>query len=268
MIVFPPAKINIGLNIIRKRDDGFHDIETVFYPLELSDIVEVVQSSSKTEFSNTGLLVDAPATSNLCVKAYQLLKKDYNLPEVKIHLHKIIPMGAGLGGGSSDAAYVLKVLNQLFDLKISNDAMIDYASQLGSDCAFFVNGEPSLATGRGEVLSPLPLNLKGYHVLLIKPDIHISTAEAYSGVTPFKPEKSLNELLKWDIRDWKNCIVNDFEKHLFIKYPQLSDIKNFMYGKGAVYASMSGSGSTVYGIFKDEPAIKGYENCFWWKGKL
>jgi 4-diphosphocytidyl-2-C-methyl-D-erythritol kinase len=272
MLCFPHAKINIGLNILNKRPDGFHNIETIFYPIGLSDVLEFIEAPDNSKqpiFTNSGLLIDAPEEKNLCVKAYRLLQTDFNLPDIQIHLHKIIPFGAGLGGGSSDAAFMLKILNGYFNLKLSETRLIEYASKLGSDCAFFIYGKPCLATGRGEILTPIHLDLSDYSILLVKPNTHISTVEAYSGVTPSIPENSLHELIKLPISNWKNYIKNDFEEHLFETYPELKNIKAELYNLGALYAAMSGSGSSIYGIFKSLPYIDNkFKDCYIYKNKL
>jgi 4-diphosphocytidyl-2-C-methyl-D-erythritol kinase len=255
MISFPNAKINIGLNILRKRDDGYHEIETVFYAIQLCDILEIVENppgSHMPAFHNTGILIDVPKEKNLCLKAYQLLKKDFKLPEVSVHLHKIIPLEAGLGGGSSDAAFTINILDKLFSLKLSNEKKIHYASMLGSDCAFFIENKPSLATGRGEILKEIELDLSGLHIVVVKPSFNISTSEAYSGVKPGLPGCRLNENMKLPVEQWKGNITNDFENHILLKHPELAQIKEKLYLSGAVYASLSGSGSAVYGIFKEK----------------
>ncbi len=268
MVSFPNAKINIGLNILNKRDDGFHNLETIFYPINLCDVLEFVEVDGRVDFSNSGLNIDCDIEDNLCVKAYRLLQKNYNLPNIKIHLHKVIPFGAGLGGGSSDASFVLKSLNEYFQLGISSDTLKEFSSQLGSDCAFFIDNKPSFAYDRGEKLQEIDLNLKGYHIVLVKPDIHISTQEAYAGINPKVPEVSLKELISQPIENWKNSIFNDFENHLFKAYPLIKKIKEDLYNMGAVYASMSGSGSSVYGIFKEKVDAKIFKDYFVWQGML
>lgn len=274
MIYYPNAKINIGLNIIKKRSDGFHDLETVFYPVALNDILEFAADESLTndvQFSESGISTDSLAEHNLCVKAYRLLKNDRDLQPLKIHLHKKIPIGAGLGGGSSDAAFMLKGLNKYFGLKISKKQLMQYAAQLGSDCAFFIRNKAAYATGRGNKLSNIDLDLKGLRILLIYPSIHISTAEAYKTVTPKTPEYSLADLIKQPVDKWRNRIVNDFEEGLFPHHPLLREIKNMLYDSGAVYASMSGSGSAIYGIFPKETNthhINYNKNWFAWHGVL
>ncbi len=259
MVVFPNCKINIGLHILRKRDDGFHDIETVFYPVKFTDALEVVpvkENEPEVEFTGTGLVIDGNAADNLCIKAFHLLKKDFPLlPAVKIHLHKVIPIGAGLGGGSADAAFMLKLLNDKFKLSLSTSQLINYALQLGSDCPFFINNKPCHATGRGEVLKEILLDLSAYKIVLINPGIHINTSWAFLQLSDgFKPSdrviKSIKEIIQQPIETWKNELTNDFEKPVFSVHPQVKEIKDELYKQGALYAALSGSGSTVYGIFK------------------
>ncbi len=272
MISFPNAKINIGLNIVRKRDDGFHDIETVFYPVKICDILEILENplgSRMPLFHNTGLLIDVSLDRNLCVKAYHLLQKDYKLPEISIHLHKIIPFGAGLGGGSSDAVFTIKLLNKLFSLELTNDKIRNYAIMLGSDCSFFIESIPVFASGRGEVIQSVDLNLTGLYILIVKPPFGISTIEAYSELIPEIPYYNLIESIKLPLEKWTDIITNDFEKKLFVKYPELSRIKEKLYKAGALYASLSGSGSALYGIFKNEPDIADlFPGNFVWSGVL
>ena len=255
MIVYPNAKINIGLNIVGKRPDGFHNIETVFYPINLTDILEVVSSDEQENgisLATSGIQIDSRLGENLCEKAYQKLKKlSPQILPAKAHLHKIIPIGAGLGGGSADASFMLKLLNDYFKLNHSSEILRKLASEIGSDCAFFIDNTPSFAHGRGELLKPIDLSLKGYKIQLINPGIHISTQLAYSGVQPSKPEISLEELVLRPPENWKDKIKNDFETHIFKMFPDIENIKNNLYRAGAVYASMSGSGSSVYGIFSE-----------------
>ncbi len=255
MIVYSNCKINIGLNIIKRRSDGFHDIESIMYPLKsLCDVVEVVRNScNEIRYSESGVIVDCPVEANLCVRAAKLMQTEYHVGGVDIHLHKNIPFGAGLGGGSANATSVIIAINSLFELNLSVDMMKKLAAILGSDTAFFVENIPQLTEGRGEVLSAVDLNLAGKYIVLIKPDIAVSTAEAYAGVTPCVPELSLKEIITTDMSCWRGVVVNDFEKSLFTKYPELSQIKSDLYAKGAIYASMSGSGSSVYGIFDEKP---------------
>ncbi len=252
MISFPNCKINSGLHILSKREDGFHNLATFFYPLPLHDALEIIQAK-KTVFTNSGLPVPGNANDNICLKAYQLLKKDFaELPPVKIHLHKTIPMGAGLGGGSADGAFTLKLLNEKFDLGLSTDQLINYALQLGSDCPFFIVNKPSMATGRGEILEPLPIDLSAYKFVIVNPGIHINTGWAFSQITPAFPEKSIAAIITQPVEKWKEELKNDFEEPVFKNHSEIKSIKEELYKQGAVYASMSGSGSTVYGIFKKE----------------
>jgi 4-diphosphocytidyl-2-C-methyl-D-erythritol kinase len=272
MVIFPHCKINLGLDILEKRSDGFHNIESVFYPIKMLDALEVVKSyDDKTTFVSSGKDIPSDGNSNLCLRAYNLLKCDFDIPNVKIHLHKNIPIGAGLGGGSSDAAFTLKLLNEIFSLKISNEKLMEYAAKLGSDCAFFIQDKPMLASSRGEVLNSLSLDLKGYYLLLILPPIHISTAFAYSNVTPYAPDKQISEIIKKPIEEWRIELKNDFESSIFEKFPSIKIIKQSLYDNGAVYASMSGSGSVVYGIFKKKPKFNCaaiFKDCNFWGSQL
>jgi 4-diphosphocytidyl-2-C-methyl-D-erythritol kinase len=268
MVSFPHCKINLGLNIISKRDDGFHNLETCFYPIPLTDILEIIPAK-EFSFSHSGINVPGDPKENLCLRAFQLLKKDFTIGEVKMYLHKTIPMGAGLGGGSSDAAFVLRLLNSIFDLKITVEQLKNYASQLGSDCSFFIEDHPMIGTGRGEILSPTSVSLKGYFLVLIKPAIHVSTAEAYAGVAPQKPEYSISEILKLPIKEWRYRLGNDFENSIFNKFPMIKQNKEKMYSLGAAYASMSGSGSSVFGIFEKPVDLKkDFAGMFYWSGEL
>ncbi|MBK8808924.1 MAG: 4-(cytidine 5'-diphospho)-2-C-methyl-D-erythritol kinase [Bacteroidales bacterium] len=251
MIDFPNAKINIGLHVVEKRTDGFHNIETVFYPIPLCDVLEIIVDEQLT-FTNLGIEINAPAHENLCFKAYQLLAQDFNLPPAKIVLQKLIPFGAGLGGGSSDAAFTIKILNQLFLLGISDAEMESYARKLGSDCAFFIKNEPVYAYNKGDEFAKIDLSLKNKKLLLIKPSISIPTSVAYAEIKPQKGKIDLNELSTLPLVAWKDIIVNDFEFSVFKKYPELNEIKKMLYNYGALYASMSGSGSCMYGIFEND----------------
>ena len=276
MIVYPNAKINLGLNIIEKRADAFHNIESVFYPIGLCDILEIVEdkaipenSENRVSMTITGIEVPGKVEDNLCVKAYQLIANDYYLPPLKIHLHKVIPIGAGLGGGSSDAAFFVRALNDLFDLNLSFGEMHHYARQLGSDCSFFINNQAVFAQQRGDEFERIALDLSAYYIVLVYPAIHISTAEAYSGVKPKKTKHSIEELIKEPMNTWKESIVNDFENSVFAKYPNIHKIKNKFYEKGATYSSMSGSGSSVFGIFQQPTNLKNsFSNSFVWEAKL
>ncbi len=272
MVTFPNAKINLGLNILNKRTDGFHNIETLFYPVQLCDILEIIEKPKSIDlpyFTNSGLCIDAPIENNLCVKAFDLLKTDFNLPPIAMHLHKIIPFGAGLGGGSADAAFTITLLNKLFSLNLKKSVMLNYAEKLGSDCAFFIENKPALGTGKGEILEPVSIDLSAYYIYLVKLDIHISTAEAYSGISPNLPKKRILEIINLPVEAWKDLLINDFENHLFEKHKLLGKIKELLYQSGAVYAAMSGSGSTIFGLFKNEPVNDQYFiDYFTWIGKL
>jgi 4-diphosphocytidyl-2-C-methyl-D-erythritol kinase len=252
MIFFPPAKINLGLKVLHKRADGYHELDTCMVPVPLHDILEILPAK-EFSFHQTGLSFEGANTDNLCIRAYQLLAGDYELPSVYIHLRKIIPMGAGLGGGSSDAAWVLKGLNTLFELGLTNQQLEAYAARLGSDCPFFIADAPQLAGGRGEELRPCEIDLSGYFIKLVNPGLHVSTAEAYSGVHYSESDPSLESILTQPIEAWKGSVINDFERSVCIRYPEIEQIKEQLYSEGAVFALMSGSGSTVYGIYGNEP---------------
>lgn len=254
MIVYPNCKINLGLRILRKRADGYHDLETIFYPIKLNDMLEVLpgkpMAGLPVQLSLSGIPVSGNAADNLCVKAWHLLKNAYpELPPVQLHLHKIIPTGAGLGGGSADAAFTLLLLNKLFRLNCPMEQLAAFALQLGSDCPFFLTNSPCLATGRGEILTPVPLDLNGYALMLVNPGIHVSTAAAFAGITPAEPATSVNEIIQLPVSQWKDRLLNDFEKTVFAQHPEIAAIKDTLYAAGAVYAAMSGSGSTVFGLF-------------------
>ena len=257
MLVFPNCKINLGLHILVKREDGFHDLETVFYPVPFKDALELIPSTNtEIEFAATGLAVDGIAAHNICVKAYHLLKKDFpQIPAVKIHLHKAIPLGAGLGGGSADAAFMLKLLNEKFKLKLSTPQLLSYSLQLGSDCPFFIINKPCFATGRGEVLEEVAVDLSAYKIAFINPGIHVNTGWAFSNITPALPAKSIKEIIHQPINTWKDELKNDFETAVFTAHPVIKEIKETLYAQGALYAAMSGSGSTVFGIFSSSTTI-------------
>lgn len=269
MIVFPCAKINLGLNIVSKREDGYHNLETVFYPIPLYDALEIkymdenFPSDTACDLKVTGNAVDCDEQKNLVVKAYHILAADYQLPRIHTHLYKHIPSQAGLGGGSSDAAFMIRLLDERFRLNIGNPEMERYAARLGADCAFFIEAEPAYAEGIGDVLMPADGpdgNLHGYYLCVVKPDVAVSTKEAYSAITPKKPAKSCRDIVRQPIETWKEELINDFEGPIFKMHPELEAIKQKLYDQGAVYASMSGSGSALYGIFKEEP--KGIEEQF------
>jgi len=258
MVVFPNAKINLGLRVVSKRDDGYHNLNSVFFPVNTLDALEVVTYSSAElhpaiRFTSTGREIPGDAENNLCVKAYRLLKKDFpQLPSIHMHLHKQIPMGAGLGGGSSDGAFALKLLNEKYNLNVSQDTLIDYALQLGSDCPFFILNQPVVAESRGEIMKPIHLNLSGKKIILVCPGIHISTKETFSAIQPNDAVESCEKVVSLPIDQWKDKLINDFESSVFPKYPQIQSIKEQLYIQGAQYASMTGTGSTVYGIFEKD----------------
>ncbi len=282
MVAFPNCKINLGLNIIRKRNDGYHDLETVFYPVPLTDALEVIRnevSSFKSQdisfknkepktqnlqatsnqqlatcnFSSTGLPINGAESDNLCVMAYKLLKQDLpDLPNIKMHLHKVIPMGAGLGGGSADGAFALKLLNNKFQLQLSQQQLIAYALRLGSDCPFFIINKPCFATGRGEIMQPISLDLSAYQLIIVNPKIHIGTGWAFRNITPQTPKKSVQIIIKQPIETWKEELVNDFQIPAINQHKEIGFIINTLYQQGAFYSAMTGSGSTVFGLFAKE----------------
>ena len=255
MITFPNAKINLGLNIIAKRPDGYHNLETVFYPVPVEDALEVNilnESTQKFRLHQAGLEIAGEAENNLVVKAYKLLDERFNLPPIDIHLFKHIPSGAGLGGGSSDAAYMLKLLNEKFNLELSDENLEEYAAKLGADCAFFIRNAPTYAEGIGNIFSPISLSLKGYQIVLVKPDIFVSTRDAFAQIKSHRQEIPLKEVIKQPIEEWKERMVNDFEESVFPQFPAIKEIKEKLYEAGAIYAAMTGSGSSVFGLFKPE----------------
>lgn len=264
MVVFPNCKINLGLHITEKRKDGYHNLETVFYPVQLKDALEIVQQhhpDSHPEqpviFNTTGLPIPGDESNNLCIKAYTLLKKDFpELPPVHMHLHKVIPMGAGLGGGSADGAFALGLLNEKFNLQISKEKLVEYAAQLGSDCPFFILNQPCYASGRGEMLEPIDVDLSAYHIVLIHPGIHVSTKWAFEQLTPQQPIISIREIIQRPAETWKNNLRNDFEAPIAASHPLIKELIEALYQQGAIYAAMSGSGSSIFGIFKENPPEK------------
>lgn len=258
MITFPNAKINLGLNIVEKRPDGYHNLETIFYPIPLQDALEITPwegGERKYKLAQSGIQIAGDDENNLVVKAYKLLDSLYNLPPIEINLLKHIPSGAGLGGGSADAAFMLCMLNQHFQLNIPNEQLEVYAAQLGADCAFFVENKPTFAEGIGNIFSPIELSLKGYKLLLVKPDIFVSTRDAFAQIKPKRPTISLKEVAKMPIEAWKTYMVNDFEESVFPQFPAIADIKAKLYDMGAIYASMSGSGSSVFALFKGDATL-------------
>jgi len=268
---FPNAKINLGLNVVEKRPDGFHNIETIFYPVPLTDALEITKSESTNPytFNSSGIPIKIEDSENIVVKAFELIHKNFNIPSTSIHLHKNIPFGAGLGGGSADAAFMIKMLNEYYNLDIGINKMEELACELGSDCPFFISNQPVFAEGKGEIFSPVKVDLTGYYIVMIKPDIHISTPEAYAGVCPKQSRTSLQKLIELPIQKWKENIFNDFEESIFPNHPLLAQLKSELYSSGATYAAMSGSGSTIFGLFKEEPSIQqNWQKYFNWIGKL
>lgn len=254
MILFPPAKINLGLNILGKRSDNYHALETCMLAVGITDVLEILPSD-EFHFSHSGIPFIDGDGKNLVVQAYELIKAKYKIGCVAIHLQKNIPMGAGLGGGSADATYTLLGLNELFHLKLSDVTLEDLASELGSDCAFFVYDSPQIATGRGEILENVSLDLKGKFLKIINPGVHIGTKEAYANVSFSPDDKCIKDILKLPISEWKGSLKNDFEVSAFNKYESLSIIKDKLYAEGAIYASMTGSGSTMYGLYNEHPLL-------------
>ncbi len=258
MIVFPRAKINIGLRIMEKRPDGYHNIETFFYPVDLTDALEFVVRKDNRRHDTlrvTGVMEESNPSANLVMKAVKLMRQSFDFPRLRIHLHKDIPIGAGLGGGSSDAAGMLRALNKYFNFGLNSEELRSFAGRLGSDAPFFIDGTPSFAEGVGNILSEFPLDLSRYHIVILYPNVDVSTAEAYAGCVPGPEGLSLRELLKLPVSEWRDKVANDFELNIFRKYPLVSMLKMALYEAGALYASMSGSGSSVYGIFPENPVL-------------
>ena len=271
MISFPNAKINLGLHIVAKRPDGFHNIETVFYPIALADALEFVETEQgkATSLVLSGIPVDGVIEDNIVLKAYQLLAADYDLPPLSIYLQKNIPLGAGLGGGSADAASMLLMLNQEYDLHLSQTKLEQYAARIGADCPFFIQNRPVYATQKGEIMSPVSLDLSQYYLVVVKPPVHVNTAMAYAACTPKFSNHSLTELIKQPVATWKNVLRNDFEVPIFAQYPIIKQIKNQLYDLGAVYAAMSGSGAAVFGLFSTQIALdKHFASYYSWQGKV
>lgn len=269
MICFPNAKINLGLNIVSQRNDGFHNLETIFYPINLKDGLEITNSNSNEQYQlfQTGIKIDGDPSSNIVIKALELVRNHskVNIPNIDIHLLKKIPTGAGLGGGSSDAAFMLKLLNENYQIGLSNNELVELALQIGADCPFFLYNKPAFASGIGNLLEPIDLDLSGMYLLIVKPDVFISTKEAYSMVSPKSPTLSLKEIVTRPLYEWKELMKNDFEDPIFKKYPQICKIKQQLYELGATYASMSGSGSSLYGIFNKKPHFqKLFNNHYTW----
>lgn len=254
MILFPNAKINIGLNITERRNDGYHNLETIFYPVKINDAIEIIPAD-KLSFESSGLDIPGRMEDNLCVKGYHLLKKDHDLSPVKIHLHKNIPIGAGLGGGSADAAFFIKLMNDQFNLCLTVAEMQDYARTLGADCAFFIENKPVFAFEKGDEFETIKLDLSAYKIVLVMPPVQVSTSEAYRGVKPAHVKESLLDLIYLPVSEWKKHIKNDFEESIFKNNAEIRGVKAALYQAGALYASMSGSGASVFGIFSDTPDL-------------
>lgn len=274
MITFPNIKINLGLSITEKRPDGYHNLETVFYPVALEDALEIrtnPEAQQKFTLHQHGMEIAGNPENNLVVKAYLLLDKEFHLPPVEIHLYKHIPSGAGLGGGSSDATFMLKLLNEHYNLQLSDNQLEDYAATLGADCAFFIKNTPTYAEGIGNIFSPIELSLKGYRIMIVKPDVFVSTREAFTNIRPHRPEYPVREVIRRPVAEWKDTLINDFEASVFPQYPVIGEIKEELYHQGAIYASMSGSGSSVFGLFAAGttlPEIDWGTNAFCFKGTL
>lgn len=273
MIAFPHAKINLGLNVVSRRSDGYHNLETVFYPVQWCDVMEIIPGPQHTHGIEThlsGIPVQGKHADNLCVKAYDLLRKNYSVRSVKLYLHKQIPMGAGLGGGSSDAAFFVKKMNDLFSLGISKPEMQLMVREIGADCAFFIEGNPVYAEERGDKFSPIDFSLAGYHVAIVYPGVHVSTASAFAGITVSEPDMNCREVVsRYDISQWRAHLRNDFEQTVFSAHPEILSVKVKLMKAGAIYAQMSGSGSAVYGIFRNAPALKAeFAGYPYWEGEF
>lgn len=270
MVVFPNAKINLGLNILRKRADGYHDIASCFVPVPYTDVLEILPAQ-KFGFTSSGIAIPGDEKDNLCIKAYQLLQNDFQLPPIQIHLHKVIPIGAGLGGGSADASFTLRCLSEMFELYLDDFLLEEYAAKIGSDCPFFIRNEAVMAYGTGTEFVEVKLNWQKPYLVLVTPPIHVATTEAYAGVQPNDSRPDPKEVTeKKPLPEWKELVRNDFETSVFQQYPAIAEIKSKLYEAGATYASMSGSGASVYGIFEQEPLLKGYfsTNDRIWQGQI
>lgn len=263
MIIFPIAKINLGLNVVERRPDGYHNLETVFFPVNLKDALEVVPmdpafpSAVDCDLKVTNIHIEGDEQRNLVVRAYQLLKQDFpQMARVHAHLYKAIPTQAGMGGGSSDCAAMLLLLNRMFSLGLSEQQLIDYAARLGADCPFFILNRPAYAEGIGERLQPMDVNLKGYYLAVVRPDIPVPTKEAFSLITPQHPARNCRDIVQQPVETWRGLLDNDFEKSVFALHPEIGAVKQQLYEMGAVYAAMSGSGSSLFGIFREQPALE------------
>lgn len=267
MIIFPIAKINLGLNVVSRREDGYHNLETVFYPVPIKDALEVFPmderfpSDVRCDLKVSNLSIEGDEQKNLVVKAYNMLAADYSLPRVHAHLYKYIPTQAGMGGGSSDCAYMIRLLNEQFALGMTDGRMEEYAARLGADCAFFVKARPAYAEGIGERLLPIELDLSAYKMLVVRPNIPVSTKEAFSLIKPHAPVKNCLDIVRQPVETWKDELVNDFETSVFALHPEIGELKERMYAEGAVYAAMSGSGSSVFGLFRESPDENSFVGC-------
>lgn len=269
MIQFPNSKINLGLHIVAKRPDGYHDIETVLYPVPFCDALEIIPAHDGIfRFTESGLPVGGETGQNLCVRAFHLLRDDFGLPAVNMHLHKVIPTGSGLGGGSSDGAFTLKMLNEIFSLGLDGEQLERYAGRLGSDCPFFIRNQPALAHGRGEQLEQVTVDLAGFYLVIAIPHVHVVTSDAYRMVLPVIPVQSLSEIILLPPAEWKGRLKNDFEGPVFAKFHTTGKILKILYEAGAIYASMSGSGSAIYGLFSDLPDTTSLSEHFCWMTRL
>lgn len=267
MIVFPRCKINLGLHITGKRNDGFHALESVFLPIDYTDALEVIENKEekpgKYVFSHTGIEVPGADETNSVIQAYRELSKRFGLPAVKIHLHKVIPIGAGLGGGSSNGAAMLVLLNDKFKLNLAQKELLEMAAMLGSDCPFFIIDQPCYVTGRGELLEPYSIDLSNYFMVLVNPGIHSSTAQAFAAITPKSAAMDIREICRLPVKDWKGKLINDFEAGLIHIYPEINTIIHRMYSEGALYSAMTGTGSTVFGIFEKDPGELYFPSNYW-----
>lgn len=259
MLAFANAKINLGLQVTEKRVDGYHNLDTVFYPIQINDVIEI-NDAEATSFVSSGIEIPGASSDNLCLKAFNALKNDFDLPPQQITLLKNVPIGAGLGGGSSDAASLVKLVNKKFALGLSDLQMEQYVKPLGADCAFFIGNKPVYANGKGDEFSFVDIDLSNYEIVVVNPNIHVSTADAYSGIIPKVPAASVKDLIHLPLKQWKTTIFNDFEPSVFQKFPRIKELKDILYARGAVFALMSGSGSSVFGIFENKVSLQELEN--------
>jgi 4-diphosphocytidyl-2-C-methyl-D-erythritol kinase len=257
MIGFANAKINIGLRVVGKRSDGYHLLDTVFYPIAWQDSLEILPAA-QLQLDIEGQQIPGAMEENLCVKAYRLLARDFDIPPVSIYLHKHVPLGAGLGGGSSNAIQTLRLLNALFDLQLTETSLFTYALQLGADCPFFLKNQPCYGTGIGEILQPIPLSLTGYHLVVLKPNVSVSTAQAFAHIKPQEINATSQTIVQKPVEEWKDWVKNDFEEGIFYQFPAIAAAKDLLYTKGAIFALMSGTGASVYGIFQHAPDLESW----------